>query len=553
MIVRVVARGQSFKKLAAYLTSPRDGQHRALWSMTENVAVDDPRTAAKIMAHVAMNADALKEAAGVGSGGRKSKIGPVYHAIMSWAEGQRPTPEHQQQAARSMLKAVGLEQAQALIVAHNDNGKEHLHVMVNLVDPETGRRFNLSNDHKRMEAWALEYERATGEVLVTKRAEKAEGRKAGDHPARAERFSRPQADRMDRAARESTFARQADERAALRELHSAEWREAKADAAAHRSAYKAAFRAAYAKAKAEDRAANKPQWAAVFRAQKLEAAQIEATAAQARRQTNTARQELRAAHDAVTKAERRAKTLLGGFAQKIGLAYTPEAAAFRLENARAAVERAALALAQIELKRAGLKVQQESERQQLARVLGENTFTKAQLATDGMSRADFGAMIARQADEKARQIAAHNAERDALGMKRYEPKTTRKGEPMADPQLTEKDAARRAFARGSDRRQPEAQTPPKAQGAHRVLTPSGYSKGNTPGAPAQQPQQTAEADRTSFGAAELAKGRRAEDRKLSPVAAARERNNTPEAKAARQADQTKARQRDRSRDFDNER
>lgn len=536
MIVRVVARGQSFKKLAAYLTSPRDGQHRALWTATENLAADDPRTAAKIMAHTAIHADELKAASGIGNGGRKSKIGPVYHVILSWAEGQKPTPEQQQEAARSMLRAVGLEQAQVLIAAHNDNGKEHIHLMVNLVDPETGKRFSLSNDHKRMETWAYEYEKAAGEVLVAKRAEKAEGRKAGDHQPRAERFSRPQIDRIDRAARESAFARQAEERAALRDRHSAEWREAKRDAAQQRAAYKSAFRAAYARAKAEDRAANRPQWAAVFRAQKAEAAQIGAAVERARRQADTARRELRAAHDAVTKAQRRAKTILGGLAQRIGLAYTPEAAAFRLENARAATERAALELARIELKRAGLKVQQDSERAQLARVLGEGTFAKAQLATDSMTRADFGALIQRQAAEKVRQIEAHNAERDALGMKRYEPKTSRRSDTMAEPQLTNRNA-RSAFGAAKEGQRPEADRP-QVQGAHRALTPEGFGKGTTPGAPARQAEPANE-DRTRFSGAEV---------RRSPLAEARERNNTPEAKAARKAQQDAQRQRGRARD-----
>lgn len=533
MIVRTVARGHSFKKLAAYLTQPKEGQHRALWSMTENVAVDDPRTAARIMAHTAIHADELKAAAGIATRGRKAKEGPVYHVVMSWAEGQKPTQEQQQEAARSLLAMIGLDKAQALVVAHNDNGKEHLHIMANLVDPETGKRFSLSNDQHKMQAWALEYERAHGGVILKAREERAEKWAKGERPAKAERLPRPAYNRIDRAARDAAFTRQAEERASLRTAHSAEWKAAKAEAAAMRAAYKSAFRDAYAKAKAADRAENKPKWRDLFRRQQADTRSMDYAADHAEQQAETARKDARRATLATERAARRSDTLLGGLAQRLGLAATPEAAQERQRRAVDQMERAALHLATVQLGRASLKAKQDAERAALAKALGEVTFAKAQLAVDEMPRANFAAIITRQNAEKAAQIAAHNAERDELGMKRYEPKTSRKDDPMS---LTERSSTT-AFDAARQRQQPERGNAP-VQGAQRTLTPDGRSTGTTPGAPQRQPEPvTATANEN------------ASKRPASAFELARQKANSPEAKAERERQQSRR----PSRDFDNER
>ena len=61
-----------------------------------------------------------------------------------------------------------------MIVAHDDNGKSHLHVMANLVDPENGTRITVGNDWRKMDAWATEYAEARGWLHLTpKRAERA--------------------------------------------------------------------------------------------------------------------------------------------------------------------------------------------------------------------------------------------------------------------------------------------------------------------------------------------------------------------------------------------
>ena len=60
------------------------------------------------------------------------------------------------EAARESLKALGVEDRQALIVSHNDEPHPHVHVIVNRVSMEDGRAANMRGDHLRLSRWAEE-------------------------------------------------------------------------------------------------------------------------------------------------------------------------------------------------------------------------------------------------------------------------------------------------------------------------------------------------------------------------------------------------------------
>ena len=205
---RPAGRGHSFKALAAYLLNPKDdAAERVAWFGIENVGTDNPHMAARVMAATAKNADAIKARAGTGRAGRKSEHGAVLHLVMSWAEDETPTAEHQQQAARDLLGALGMDKAQAVLAAHDDNGKPHVHLMVNLIDPETGKQFSLSNDQRRMSDWALAYEKAHGGVRCQQRADNAERRAKGEPTKDRTSLSRPAWEEMQASARQSWQAR----------------------------------------------------------------------------------------------------------------------------------------------------------------------------------------------------------------------------------------------------------------------------------------------------------------------------------------------------------
>ena len=62
---------------------------------------------------------------------------PINHYILSWREGEYPTPAHVEQAAEILLAELGLAEHQALYALHQDTDNMHLHIAVNRVHPDT--------------------------------------------------------------------------------------------------------------------------------------------------------------------------------------------------------------------------------------------------------------------------------------------------------------------------------------------------------------------------------------------------------------------------------
>ncbi len=68
----------------------------------------------------------------------KFKGDPVYHQILSWQEGDKPTPKQVEESVRYTLKALGMEECQAVWAIHHDTDNDHVHIAVNRVHPEKG-------------------------------------------------------------------------------------------------------------------------------------------------------------------------------------------------------------------------------------------------------------------------------------------------------------------------------------------------------------------------------------------------------------------------------
>ena len=167
-------RGQSFRDLSAYLfNGPLDGPNpaRAPWAEAINCHCSDPSQAWHEMAFTATHADALKQAAGARRGGQKNEF-PVWHLSLNWRDDEKPTRTEMMDAARSVLKKFGLQDHQALVVFHDDTKHPHVHLMVNTVNPHTGRTVDVSRSTMyRLSAWAREYERERGQILCPQREE----------------------------------------------------------------------------------------------------------------------------------------------------------------------------------------------------------------------------------------------------------------------------------------------------------------------------------------------------------------------------------------------
>ncbi|WP_428946818.1 TraI/MobA(P) family conjugative relaxase [Acidithiobacillus ferrooxidans] len=68
----------------------------------------------------------------------KFKGDPVYHLILSWREGDQPTPKQVEDCVKYTLKALGMEECQAVWAIHHDTDNDHVHIAVNRVHPEKG-------------------------------------------------------------------------------------------------------------------------------------------------------------------------------------------------------------------------------------------------------------------------------------------------------------------------------------------------------------------------------------------------------------------------------
>ena len=91
------------------------------------------------------------------------------HMSLSWHPDERPTQEQMEEAARNALKALGMENARALFVAHNDTDHAHVHIVASRINPETGRAFSDTNDWIKINDWALEYELQSGIIRCPRR------------------------------------------------------------------------------------------------------------------------------------------------------------------------------------------------------------------------------------------------------------------------------------------------------------------------------------------------------------------------------------------------
>ena len=88
------------------------------------------------------------------------------HLSLSWHPDERPTREQMEATARDALKALGMEKACALFVAHDDKKYAHMHIVASRINPETGRTFADRNDFMRINDWALSMKGSQGSFVV---------------------------------------------------------------------------------------------------------------------------------------------------------------------------------------------------------------------------------------------------------------------------------------------------------------------------------------------------------------------------------------------------
>lgn len=193
MIAKVTGRGHSFKGATAYYMHDKErakSSERVAWTLTGNMPTRDPNKAYKWMAYTAGEAERLKQEAGVKNTGRKSTKGEVYTFTLAGHPEDKGKYDflHWEKQVLEALKIQGLDGHQWYAVGHNDTDHDHAHVVVNLVNHQDGRIADLSDNHKKLQVWALEYskEYEKGKDYTPQREANARKREEGQRTKYAE-------------------------------------------------------------------------------------------------------------------------------------------------------------------------------------------------------------------------------------------------------------------------------------------------------------------------------------------------------------------------------
>jgi hypothetical protein len=170
MIVKIGSGGKSFKGLSEYLTHDPEAktEARVSWTHTHNLANDHVPSAVDEMLWTARHAELLKQEAGVRAGGRSTED-PVKHISLNWSPEDKPSREHMIATSETFLTTMRWNEHQAVFVAHDDKAYSHVHIILNVVHPETGLRLNDDFERRRAQAWALDYEREQGRIYCEQR------------------------------------------------------------------------------------------------------------------------------------------------------------------------------------------------------------------------------------------------------------------------------------------------------------------------------------------------------------------------------------------------
>lgn len=188
MVPRIASRGGSFQGAGMYYLHDKQANtsDRVAWTETHNLPTNDPDKAIKWMAYTAMSADELKRSSGVKPTGRKAQKGSVYSYSLAWHPDQDPDEAHMKIQAKETLKLLGLEDHESIVVAHQETDHDHIHVIVNLVHPESGKTAKLYKDHIKLSEWAQEYEISTNQIYCQDRIDNNLKRKEAQHKSDTE-------------------------------------------------------------------------------------------------------------------------------------------------------------------------------------------------------------------------------------------------------------------------------------------------------------------------------------------------------------------------------
>jgi Relaxase/Mobilisation nuclease domain len=119
-------------KTGELLPNPLDGSSRVAWIGSTGFGWTVENAADAEQARREMEFDALNQ--------KGQAQQDCMHLSLSWRIGEKPTREQMEEAARDALTKLGMGNAKALFVAHNDEDYAHVHIVASNINPATGYR-----------------------------------------------------------------------------------------------------------------------------------------------------------------------------------------------------------------------------------------------------------------------------------------------------------------------------------------------------------------------------------------------------------------------------
>ena len=100
------------------------------------------------------------------------------HIILSFADGDRPQldPEKMTEISREFLHGMGYRSNQYVTVRHNDNGHEHLHMVVNRISTDDGKAVKDGNEKYKGSRIARQLEKKYGLTITPSEKQDKENR-----------------------------------------------------------------------------------------------------------------------------------------------------------------------------------------------------------------------------------------------------------------------------------------------------------------------------------------------------------------------------------------
>ena len=120
-------------RLTDYIREPErsNAQEKCIYAAARGFITDEPQSQTAEM--VALSQEAVRS---------KDTIN---HYVLSWREGEQPTPEQIEQAVSIFLDELGVKDHQVIYGLHADTDNLHLHLVINRVHPETLKVVKINN------------------------------------------------------------------------------------------------------------------------------------------------------------------------------------------------------------------------------------------------------------------------------------------------------------------------------------------------------------------------------------------------------------------------